>query len=107
MVLFMESFPSFTLADPTDQQPLARLAEPEAEKGKKYALEHLPQLLLDHPNGVVILVFLPWPEESFEAILLLAGHDVDVEMRHALAHAVVDGDKGTFRAQRRLHGLGE
>src|SRR5580658_7247788 len=39
---------------------------------------------------------LPWPEEATQTVLLLPWHNMDVQMRNALAHAIVDRDKRAF-----------
>jgi hypothetical protein len=44
-------------------------------------------------------VLLPRPEKASEAVLLLAGNDVDVQMRNALAYLVVDGDERAVRSE--------
>ena len=44
----------------------------------------------------VIRVPLSGPEEAFEAILAVAGHEVDMHVGDALTDAVVDGDKGSI-----------
>ena len=48
---------------------------------------------LSLPHGRVVRVPLPWPEEAAEPVPEAPGHDVDVEVGHALADAVVDGDE--------------
>src|SRR5579859_3499338 len=45
------------------------------------------------PKGCIILVALSGPKEAFEAILTMAGHEVDMHMGDALADTVVYGDK--------------
>ncbi len=44
------------------------------------------------------------PEEASQSVFPAPGHDVDVQVRHALAHAIVDGDKGTVGAHARFDG---
>ena len=48
-------------------------------------------------------VRLPRPEEAAQAILLAPRHDVDVQVRNALADAVVDGHESAVRHQRQFH----
>jgi len=43
------------------------------------------------------------PEEPAQPVLAVAGHDVDVEVRHALADAVVDRHKRALGAETLLH----
>jgi hypothetical protein len=45
--------------------------------------------------GNVILVLLSGPKETFEAILAVARHEVDMDVGDTLTDAVVDGDKGS------------
>jgi hypothetical protein len=45
------------------------------------------------PKGNVIRVPLSGPEEAFEAILAVAGHEVDMDVGDALADVIVDGDE--------------
>src|SRR5215471_8953970 len=52
----------------------------------------------------VARVGIAGPEESAQAVLEAARHDVDVQVGHALAHLVVDGDECALRAQRLLDG---
>ncbi len=47
------------------------------------------------------------PEETLQAVAFPARHDVDVNVRHTLAHAVVDGYESAFRAKCILHHSGE
>lgn len=48
------------------------------------------------------IVRLARPEETTETIFPAPRHDVHVEMRHALADAVVDGHEGTVGCKRGL-----
>src|SRR5260370_16253425 len=59
---------------------------PEPGNGCAKGFLHLPE-------GCIILVALSGPKEAFEAILAMAGHEVDMHMRDALADTVVDCDK--------------
>src|SRR5437762_8935636 len=43
------------------------------------------------------------PEEAAQAVLAIPRHDMDVEVGHALADAVVDRDERTGGAERGLH----
>src|SRR6266853_851163 len=45
------------------------------------------------PKGNVIRVPLSGPEEAFEAILVVAWHEVDMDVGDALADVIVDGDE--------------
>ena len=47
---------------------------------------------------------MPWPEKSAQPVTLPARHDVHVKMRHALTHAIVDGDEDAVRVERDLDG---
>jgi hypothetical protein len=44
-------------------------------------------------EGTVIRVALPGPEEAFEAILAMAGDEVEMHMRDTLTDTVVEGDE--------------
>lgn len=48
-------------------------------------------------------IFLPRPEESFQAIAFRSGNHMDVKMGDALANAVVDGNESSLRIQPFLH----
>lgn len=54
-------------------------------------------------NMRLIAIRMARPEESLQAIALPSRHDVHVQMRHALAHLVVDGDESSLRLQRFLN----
>ena len=43
------------------------------------------------------------PEETAQAVAAVPGHDVHVEVRHALADGVVDGHEGAVGAERAHH----
>jgi hypothetical protein len=45
---------------------------------------------------VRVLIGAPGPKESFQPVSLAARNDVNVEMRDALADAIVDGHEGSF-----------
>src|SRR5439155_11356863 len=64
-----------------------------------------PGLRIAH--GLGGLVAEPRPEEAAQAVLLAPGHDVDVEVRHALADAVVDGHEAAVRLHPVLHRRGQ
>jgi len=53
------------------------------------------------------LVRLARPEETAKAVLFAAGYDVHVQMRHALADAVVDGHEGTVGRESSLDGASQ
>ena len=55
--------------------------------------EGLAKRFLYLSQGCFILVVLPGPEEPFEAILAVAGDEMDMHMGDALADAVVEGNK--------------
>ena len=55
---------------------------------------------------VDVSIPLSGPEEASEAVPAPSRDDVDVEVRNALANAVVDGDKGAVRVQAQLDGSG-
>ena len=57
------------------------------------------QLRPPHRRGVL----LSRPEEPAQAVTASAGHDVHVEMRHALADDVVVGDEGALGPERDGH----
>src|SRR6266511_5933702 len=61
------------------------------------------QSLLNLQDGFLILVGVPRPEKTFQAVLPPARHDVDVQMRNTLADVVVDGDQGAMSFQALLH----
>ena len=50
-------------------------------------------LVVAEPVGNVILVLLSGPKETFEAILAVARHEVDMDVGDALADVIVDGDE--------------
>src|ERR1022692_4305090 len=87
---------------------MQRIAVPVACPQPASALADCPGRLLHavpnalHPGRA--LVFLPRPEEAAESVFLAARHDVDMQMRHALAHAVVDRHKRAFTLHGLLHG---
>ena len=51
--------------------------------------------------------FLPRPEKSPQAVALFARNDVNVKVRHALAHHVVHRHKTALRLHRRFHRLSQ
>ena len=53
-----------------------------------------PKGLLYLQDSLLILVGLPWPEETPQAVLLPAGYNMNVYMKHALTDTVIDGDQG-------------
>ena len=56
---------------------------------------------------LVVPIRLPGPEEASEAIPAPPGNDVNVEVGHALADAVVDGDERAVRVQARFNRTGQ
>ena len=52
---------------------------------------------------VRVLIGAAGPEESFQAVALAARNDVNMEMRNALAHAIVDGHEASLG----VHALGD
>jgi hypothetical protein len=60
------------------------------------------QSLLHGSDRRRILVGLARPEEALEAVLASPWHDMDMQMRNALADAVVDGDEGPVGLQAML-----
>src|SRR5439155_838561 len=63
-----------------------------------------PKRALDLAHGGFVFVLLARPEKSLQPVLLAAWNDVDVEVRHALTDAVVDGDERAFGSERELCG---
>ena len=61
---------------------------------------------MDLSDVVDVSIPLSGPEEASEAVPAPSRDDVDVEVRNALANAVVDGDKGAVRVQAQLDGSG-
>ena len=55
----------------------------------------------------VVLVLSARPEKALEAVPLRARHDVNVEVRHALAHSVVGGQERALGSEGLLHGARE
>src|SRR5207244_1601240 len=55
----------------------------------------------------VAAIALARPEEPAETVLAPPGHHVGVEVGHALADGVVDGDEGAMGLERLLHGAGD
>ena len=62
----------------------------------------------------LILVFGSGPEKAFQTIPFTPGHDVGMQMRNALADAVINRDEGAFSVEslfdgplEPLHGLKE
>ena len=66
-----------------------------------------PYSLLDLSYMVIVRIPLSGPEEASEAIPVPPGNDVDVEVRDALADAVVDGDEGAVGVQAQLNRAGQ
>jgi len=60
-----------------------------------------------HGQHFSLLVGAAGPEEAAKAVAALAGDDVDVKMRDALADNVVHGDEGAFRFHYLLHFAGK
>ena len=56
-----------------------------------------------HGEHFSLLIWPTRPEKTSQAVAALSRNDVDVQMRHALADDVVDGDKGAFRLHNFLH----
>jgi len=56
---------------------------------------------LFHFRGVAVLPARP--EEALQTVALAARHHVDVDVRHALADAVIKGHEGAIRAERLLY----
>jgi len=52
-------------------------------------------------------IFLPWPEESFQSVSLGSWDHVHVEVRHALADAVIDRDECALRSHAFFHRNGK
>jgi hypothetical protein len=51
-------------------------------------------------DRLLVLISLPRPEEASEAVFMPAGDDVDMEVRHALTHPIVDRHKTPLGAKR-------
>jgi hypothetical protein len=47
---------------------------------------------------------MPGPEEAFEPVALAPRHNVDVKVKYALAHDVVDRDEGPLGVERPFDG---
>ena len=47
-------------------------------------------------------VFRPRPEKPFQAVAFAPGYNMHVEVRHALAHTIVDGYEGPLSVHRVL-----
>lgn len=54
-----------------------------------------------------IAVFAPRPEESAQAVLGAPRDHVDVKVRHALTHPIVNGDEGALRIECIFHRAAE
>ena len=71
-------------------------------------LDESPQSRANFPRCfaqmLLAVVPAPRPEETFQSIALAARHDVDMQVRHALAHTVVDRDERAFGAERGFDG---
>jgi len=65
------------------------------------------QGLLHGHKRCFIFVGMARPEEAFEAVFAAAWYDMDVQMGHALADAVVDGDEGSVGLQATLDRSGQ
>ena len=50
---------------------------------------------------------LPGPEETTQAVLLFPGHNMDMQVRNALADAIIDGNEGAVGAHAFLDGASE
>ena len=51
---------------------------------------------LDTEDGSFVFVVLAGPEKTFQPVLFMARHDMDVYMRHTLTDAIIDGYKGSL-----------
>lgn len=65
--------------------------------------DRFQQGFLNACQMVAVTVGLARPEEPFQSILLPARDDVNVKMRHALTHAVVDRDECPFSPESLFH----
>src|SRR5690242_5047329 len=61
-----------------------------------------PELFRGFGQVLIALVLLPRPEEAFQSVAFAARHDMDVQVRNALAYMVIDGDESALCAQRLL-----
>lgn len=50
-------------------------------------------------HSLLIFIRLARPKEAFQPIFSMTGHQVNVQVRDALADSVVDGDKGALCLQ--------
>ena len=55
----------------------------------------------------LIFVCPPRPEETPESVLTVARHDMNVEVRHALAYAIIDRHQRAVGAEPGLYGRGQ
>ncbi len=69
--------------------------------------QSLPYGLFDLSDVLVIPIRPPGPEEASEAIPAPSRDDVNVEVRHALADPVVDGNERAVRVQAQLDRPGQ
>jgi len=83
---------------------MRRAALPHFNRTSTRAIDARADERRDALHRRIALVFLARPEEAAQAVPLLALDDVHMEGRNALAHAVVHGDEGAVRAERRLEG---
>jgi hypothetical protein len=87
----------------------SKSASGELEEGPQpglpasYGRDGLPDRFRDTSRSLVAFVLLPRPEKAPQAILVAPGHDVDVQVRHTLAHAVIDRNERALGAHRQLH----
>ena len=76
---------------------LGRLREADLAANRRLCRLHLR----------LIGMILARPEETAQAVPFAAGDDVHVQMGHALAHAVVDGDERAFRSHAALDSVSQ
>src|ERR1700733_15046579 len=90
---------------PDGRAPLTRLKAPRLRR--LGVTQRFPDQSRNPCRVVIVRVLLPRPEEAAEAVLLRAGNDVDVQMRDALAHLVVDGYERAVGSERLFHRAGK
>ena len=78
-------------------------ASSRAARRLSHGSSRAARILRGDVRGLVFArVLLPGPEEPAKAVALATRDHVDVNVRDALAHAIVERDKGSLRAERAL-----
>lgn len=66
-----------------------------------------PDCVADSQHLGLVSVRLPRPEEAPESVLAAARHDMNMQVRDALAYPIVDRHQGAIGAEPRLYRRGQ